>query len=49
MNYTKFEVNLDGMQTHVWAFNMEQAVIIAQTEAIKLGLSGELISIKECI
>lgn len=48
MNHIKYEINLDGIQMHVWAFNEEQAVEIAREQAIKFGLSGTLISIKEC-
>lgn len=48
MMQIKYEVDLEGIQMHVWAFNEEQAIMMAQREAIKFGLSGVLISIREC-
>lgn len=40
-----FMVVLEGMQTEVEAFTSEQAVILAQAEAINYGLDYELISV----
>lgn len=39
-----FKVVLEGMQTEVRAFTGEQAIILAQAEAINKGLNCKLVS-----
>ena len=43
MNHTKFSIKFLGGTIDVWAFNYEQASILAQAEAIKRGWNYQII------
>jgi hypothetical protein len=47
-NYT-YEVTLEGMTIIKRAFSKEQAIILAQAEAIKKGRSYKLIDVKKIV
>ena len=43
MKLTKFSIEFSGGIINVWAFNYEQASILAQAEAIKRGWDYKII------
>lgn len=45
MKMNLYNVNLDGHSVQVWAFNKNEAVILAQAEAINYGRKYELLNI----